>query len=71
MIRFHGHNAENWEKRGISAAERFKYLYDEDELRKWVGPARELAGESKQLHVLMNNCYADYGVRNAGQFAAC
>ena len=69
MIRFHGHNAENWEKRGISAAERFKYLYDEDELRKWVAPARELAGESKQLHVLMNNCYADYGVRNAGQFA--
>ena len=33
------------------------------------GPARELAGEAKQLHVLMNNCYADYGVRNAGQFA--
>ena len=30
---------------------------------------RELAGEAKQLHVLMNNCYADYGVRNAGQFA--
>ena len=69
MIRFHGHNGENWEKRGISAAERFKYLYDEDELRKWVAPARELAGEAKQLHVLMNNCYADYGVRNAGQFA--
>jgi uncharacterized protein YecE (DUF72 family) len=69
MIRFHGHNAENWEKRGISAAERFKYLYDEDELRKWVAPARELASEAKQLHVLMNNCYADYGVRNAGQFA--
>ena len=69
MIRFHGHNAENWEKRGISAAERFKYLYDEEELRKWVAPARELAAESQQLHVLMNNCYADYGVRNAGQFA--
>ena len=69
MIRFHGHNAENWEKRGISAAERFKYLYDEDELRKWVAPARELAGEAQQLHVLMNNCYADYGVRNAAQFA--
>ena len=69
MIRFHGHNAENWEKRGISAAERFRYLYSEDELREWVGPARELAGESKQLHILMNNCYADYGVRNAAQFA--
>jgi uncharacterized protein YecE (DUF72 family) len=69
MIRFHGHNADNWEKRGISAAERFRYLYSEDELREWVEPARELAGEAKQLHVLMNNCYADYGVRNAAQFA--
>jgi uncharacterized protein YecE (DUF72 family) len=69
MIRFHGHNAENWEKRGISAAERFRYLYSEEELGKWVAPARELASESKQLHVLMNNCYADYGVRNAAQFA--
>jgi uncharacterized protein YecE (DUF72 family) len=69
MIRFHGHNAENWEKKGISAAERFRYLYSEDELREWVDPARQLAGEAKQLHVLMNNCYADYGVRNAAQFA--
>jgi uncharacterized protein YecE (DUF72 family) len=69
MIRFHGHNAENWEKRGISAAERFRYLYNEDELREWVAPARELAGQAQQLHVLMNNCYADYGVRNAGQIA--
>jgi uncharacterized protein YecE (DUF72 family) len=69
MIRFHGHNAENWEKRGISAAERFRYLYDEHELREWVPAARRLAQESEQLHVLMNNCYADYGVRNAAQFA--
>jgi uncharacterized protein YecE (DUF72 family) len=69
MIRFHGHNAENWEKRGITAAERFKYLYSEDELQKWVGPAKELAARSEQLHVLMNNCYEDYGVRNAAQIA--
>jgi len=69
MIRFHGHNAKTWEKRGITAAERFRYLYSEDELRKWVAPARELAGAATQLHILMNNCYSDYGVRNAGQFA--
>ena len=37
MIRFHGHNAENWEKPGITAAERFRYLYTEDELSEWVG----------------------------------
>jgi uncharacterized protein YecE (DUF72 family) len=38
-------------------------------LEKWVDPARELAGKAKQLHVLMNNCYQDYGVRNAAQIA--
>jgi uncharacterized protein YecE (DUF72 family) len=70
MIRFHGHNDETWEKPGISAAERFRYLYSEEELQRWVEPARELAGESEQLHILMNNCYEDYGVRNAGQLAA-
>jgi len=69
MIRFHGHNADNWEKRGISAAERFRYLYSEDELAEWVEPAKELAGKSEQLHILMNNCYEDYGVRNAAQIA--
>jgi uncharacterized protein YecE (DUF72 family) len=69
MIRFHGHNAENWEKRGITAAERFRYLYSDEELERWVQPAKELAGRSEQLHILMNNCYEDYGVRNAAQIA--
>jgi uncharacterized protein YecE (DUF72 family) len=69
VVRFHGHNAENWEKPGLTAAERFRYLYSEDELREWVPAVRELAGESKQVHVLMNNCYEDYGVRNAAQMA--
>jgi uncharacterized protein YecE (DUF72 family) len=69
MLRFHGHNAETWEKPGLTAAERFRYLYSDEELREWVPAARELAGEAKQLHVLMNNCYEDYGVRNASQLA--
>jgi uncharacterized protein YecE (DUF72 family) len=69
VLRLHGHNAETWEKPGISAAERFRYLYSEEELGQWVEPAKELAGKSEQLHVLMNNCYEDYGVRNAAQIA--
>jgi uncharacterized protein YecE (DUF72 family) len=70
MIRFHGRNAETWEKPGLTAAERFRYLYSEKELEEWVEPARELAGQAKQLHILMNNCYEDYGVQNAAQRAA-
>jgi uncharacterized protein YecE (DUF72 family) len=69
-IRFHGQNAETWEKPGLTAAERFRYLYSEEELERWVKPARELAQQATQLHVLMNNCYQDYGVRNASQLAA-
>jgi uncharacterized protein YecE (DUF72 family) len=69
VIRFHGRNAETWEKPGLTAAERFRYLYSEDELREWVRPAQELAGQAAQVQLLMNNCYEDYGVRNAAQIA--
>ena len=67
LVRFHGHNDANWNRKGISAAERFRYLYDEDELGSWVDPLKELAGRALETHVLMNNCYQDYGVRNAHQ----
>jgi uncharacterized protein YecE (DUF72 family) len=69
VIRFHGQNRETWEKPGLSAAERFRYLYTEKELERWVEPARELAGQARQVQLLMNNCYEDYGVRNASQLA--
>ena len=54
-IRQHGRNAATWNKRGGSAAERFDYLYSDDELRKWVPTLRELAGEAEQLYVMFNN----------------
>jgi uncharacterized protein YecE (DUF72 family) len=69
MIRFHGRNSETWDKPGLTAAERFRYLYSEQELERWVAPVRELAANAERVHVLMNNCYADYGVRNAAQLA--
>lgn len=54
-IRFHGRNASTWNKRGGSAAERFDYLYSDDELREWVGPLRELTGEAKNVYAMFNN----------------
>ena len=69
VLRFHGHNAETYEKPNISAAERFRYLYTEEELKGWVDPVRDLAQQADRVHVLMNNCYGDYGVRNARQLA--
>jgi uncharacterized protein YecE (DUF72 family) len=54
-VRFHGRNAETWNKRGGSAAERFDYLYSEDELREWVEPLRELSQEAEQAFAFFNN----------------
>jgi uncharacterized protein YecE (DUF72 family) len=54
-VRFHGRNAETWNVRGRSAAERFDYLYSEDELRDWVDPLRELAGQAENAYAVFNN----------------
>jgi uncharacterized protein YecE (DUF72 family) len=54
-VRFHGRNAETWNKRGGSAAERFDYLYSTEELEGWVDPLRELAGQAQQAYAFFNN----------------
>ena len=67
VLRFHGRNREMWEKRGVSVAERFNYLYSEEDLGEWVPRIRELASRTRQLHVLFNNCHRDKAVVNARQ----
>ena len=69
LVRMHGRNYETWEKKGIGAAERFDYLYREEELEEWVPRVRRLADGAHEVHVLMNNCHHDYAVRNARQLA--
>jgi uncharacterized protein YecE (DUF72 family) len=54
-VRFHGRNLGTWNKRGGSAAERFDYLYAEEELAEWVPTLRELAGQSEQAFAFFNN----------------
>lgn len=69
IVRFHGRNVANWLKRGLSAADRFDYLYREEELAEWVPRVRLLAEEAKEVHLLMNNCHEDKAVRGARQLA--
>ncbi len=64
-VRFHGRNSANWEKKGIGAAERFRYDYEKAELGEWVPRIEQLADQADSVHALMNNCYADFGVRSA------
>lgn len=69
MVRMHGRNAETWHARGLaSAAERFNYLYSEEELAALAPPVKALAKKVERVHVLFNNCHSDKGVRNAATF---
>ena len=70
IVRFHGRNAETWEKKGITPAERFRYLYSRDELSEWVPRVKEAASQAKEVHLMFNNCYANYGTTNAREIAA-
>lgn len=64
VVRFHGHS-DRWTSRDIH--ERFGYLYSTSELRKYARKLQKLADETRQTHVLMNNCYSDYAQRNAAE----
>ncbi len=64
-IRFHGRNAKTWNVRGGSAADRFDWMYDAEELAEWVEPVRRLAGEADEVYALFNNNRDDFAPRSA------
>ncbi len=69
LVRFHGRDPEVWARKNVSASERFRYRYSTSELQEWVAPIRELSEQTRETHVLMNNCYRNYAVNSALQLA--
>ncbi len=70
MVRFHGRNLKTWEAPVKTTPERFNYLYSDEELEPWAAQAAKLSEKADLVHVLWNNNYRDYPIRNARQFAA-
>lgn len=66
VVRFHGHS-DKWDSHDIY--DRFGYLYDEKELAGWVPKIERVAGQVRETHVLLNNCYRNYAQTNARQLA--
>lgn len=64
LLRMHGRNANRW-KRARDAQARVQYLYSRAELAEWVPRLLALAEYAREVHVLLNNAYIDYAVRNA------
>ncbi len=67
MVRFHGRSHSTWSDTSRSAADRFRYLYSEQKLEELARPIAEHVTEAGETHLLMNNCYRDYSVRNAAE----
>jgi uncharacterized protein YecE (DUF72 family) len=64
-VRFHGRNAGTWNVRGGSAAQRFDHMYEEDELREWVPPLRQLSEQAAEAYAFFNNNNQTHGVAQA------
>ena len=70
IVRLHGRRSELWGAREATVAEKYRYLYDESELRDWLTVVMELAESAERVHVVFNNCYANYGATNALEMAS-
>ncbi|WP_327004632.1 DUF72 domain-containing protein [Dactylosporangium sp. NBC_01737] len=64
VVRFHG-RGDHWTSTDID--EKFAYLYSEHELADWATKLHDLAAQTDETHVLLNNCCADNAQRNAAQ----
>ena len=67
LLRFHGHNDEEWQSKSVS--KRFRYHYSTDELEQWVPRVAKLNDEADRTHILMNNCYRDFATTNATELS--
>lgn len=69
VVRLHGRRSELWGAREATVLEKYRYLYDTDELEEWLAVILELAEQAERIHVVFNNCYANYGTTNALEMA--
>jgi uncharacterized protein YecE (DUF72 family) len=67
-VRFHGRNRANWFKKVATTAERYMYLYSEQELADWAVQLKRLRGVHRAF-VFFNNCYRNLGVMNTTMMA--
>jgi uncharacterized protein YecE (DUF72 family) len=54
-VRFHGRNEATWHKRTGSAAERFDYLYAQQELEEWAHTLQQIDQAAETVYAMFNN----------------
>jgi uncharacterized protein YecE (DUF72 family) len=69
IVRFHGRNTDTWEAKVTQVSQRFRYLYDESQLREWLPKIRAISEQTEEVHLVFNNCYGNYATTNALEIA--
>lgn len=67
-IRLHGRNRQLWFQKGVETVQRYRYLYGEEELKTWADKVKGMSAKANQTFVVFNNCFQDFGIRNAKTF---
>jgi uncharacterized protein YecE (DUF72 family) len=70
VVRMHGRRGDQWERRGATVADKYRYLYDQEQIEEWAPKVAEVARQAKETHVVFNNCYGNYGTTNALELTA-
>jgi uncharacterized protein YecE (DUF72 family) len=64
-VRFHGRNADAWERSVDTGDDRFPYDYRDADFEPWVARLEKLAAASKSVHVIFSGRNLDAAGRNA------
>ncbi len=66
-VRLHGRNAANWFGSNISPAQKYNYLYSQEELEQWVQRIGQMQSRTKRIFVFANNHFVGRAAANAVQ----
>ena len=65
IIRLHGRRESTWEARNDIVTERYRYLYQREQLEAWLPGVHHAAFEALNVHLIFNNNHANYATTNA------
>lgn len=69
-VRFHGRRTDTWFAENADTHARYDYLYRPAELEEWIPRLRQIAEQTEQTFVFMNNCARGQSIANGLQIRA-
>jgi probable DNA metabolism protein len=70
VFRLHGRRTATWEAKNDPVTERYRYLYDREQLDFWRSRVMKAAFNVARVHMTFNNNHANYATTNAAEMLA-